>query len=262
MAIFRKGGAKVKTKVLLHGCNGRMGQVISKILEEDETCCIVAGVDLVVKENFSYPVYANAADCHDDIDVIIDFSNPVAFPAILDFAEKRKTPVVFATTGLSPEQKGQYLALSANVPVFASANMSLGINMLIQLAQKAAAILYPEFDIEIVEAHHNQKLDAPSGTALMIADEINHMTDDSMEYVYDRHNKREKRDVKELGIHSIRGGSIVGDHTVYFAGSQEVLEITHRAQSREIFAHGAIAAAKFLVTREPGLYSMKDLIGN
>jgi len=252
----------VKTKILLHGCNGRMGQFISNILEGNEAYSIVAGVDLIVKENFSYPVYASAFDCHTDIDVIIDFSNPIAFPSILAFAEKEKKPIVFATTGLSPEQKDQYLALSKSVPVFASANMSLGINMLIQLAQKAASVLYPEFDIEIVEAHHNQKLDAPSGTALMIADEINQTLGHSMEYVYDRHTKREKRDVKELGIHSIRGGSIVGDHTVYFAGALEVLEITHRAQSREVFARGAIAAAKFLVSQKPGLYSMKELIGN
>jgi 4-hydroxy-tetrahydrodipicolinate reductase len=252
----------MKTRILLHGCNGRMGQVISAILEASDTCSVVAGIDLVVKQNFSYPVYAGVSDCHEEFDVIIDFSNPIALPAILAFAQKQMKPVVIATTGFSPQVKEQYLALSGIVPVFVSANMSLGINLLVQLAQKAASVLYPEFDIEIVEAHHNQKLDAPSGTALMIADEINQTLDNAMEYVYDRHDKHEKRNGREIGIHSIRGGSIVGDHTVYFAGSQEVIEITHRAQSREVLARGAVAAAKFLSSQKPGLYSMKDLIGN
>lgn len=252
----------MSTNVLLHGCNGRMGQVISKILEDNEDCKVVAGIDLFGKSNFSYPVFTKPSDCDVDIDVIIDFSNPLALPAILDFALKAKKPIVIATTGLSTEMKEKYLESAANIPVFVSANMSLGINMLIQLAQKATSILYPAFDIEIVEAHHNQKLDAPSGTALMIADAINETADLSMEYVYDRHERRAKRDTKELGIHSIRGGSIVGDHTVYFAGALEGLEITHRAQSRDVFAHGAIAAAKFLAFQKPGLYSMKELIGN
>lgn len=250
----------MKTRVLLHGCNGRMGQVISAMLEDHDALMVSAGVDLNVKQNFSYPVYSNPVDCREEIDVIIDFSNPIALPSILSFAEKKSIPIVIATTGLSQEVKDHYLSLSKSIPVFVSANMSLGINMLIQLARIAAAKLYPEFDIEIVEAHHNQKLDAPSGTALMIADEINEAAGHAMDYVYDRHTRREKRDAKELGIHSIRGGSIVGDHTVYFAGAQETLEITHRAQSRDVLARGGIAAAKFLVSQKPGLYSMKDLI--
>jgi len=251
----------VNTKILLHGCNGRMGQVISKILDENSSCTVVAGIDLIAKENFSYPVYTKPADCKIDFDVIIDFSNSIALPAILDFAKNSKKPIVIATTGLTEEMKKKYMDFASDIPVFVSANMSLGINMLIMLAQKATSILYPEFDIEIVEAHHNQKLDAPSGTALMIADAINETTGSSLDYVYDRHNVRSKRQNKELGIHSIRGGTIVGDHTVYFAGGEEVLEITHRAQSRDVFARGAISAAKFLTSQAPGLYSMKDLIG-
>lgn len=249
------------TRILLNGCNGRMGQVISRTLADSKELSVVSGIDLMDKQNFSYPVFSNPTDVEIDFDVIIDFSNPSALPAILDFAEKKRKPIVIATTGLTSELKIRYLELSRVVPVFVSANMSLGINMLIELAKKATSILYPEFDLEIIEAHHNQKVDAPSGTALMIADAINDTANGSMEYVYDRHLVRAKREKTELGMHSIRGGSIVGDHTVVFAGAEEVLEITHRAQSRDVFARGAIAAARFLANQTPGLYSMKELIG-
>lgn len=250
------------TSILLHGCNGRMGQVISRILDGNDSCKVVAGIDLKGTQNFAYPVFTRPEDCSVDFDVIIDFSNPAALPSIMQFASQKKKPIVIATTGLSDELKKSCLDLSNQVGVFISANMSLGINMLIQLAQKATSILYPEFDIEILEAHHNQKLDAPSGTALMIADAINETADQVLEYTYNRQEKRAKREKKELGIHSIRGGTIVGDHTVYFAGGEEVLEITHRAQSRDVFARGAIAAAKFVASKGPGVYSMKELIGN
>lgn len=251
----------MSVKVLLNGCNGRMGRVISEILDNSDNCCVVAGVDIFDKQNFAYPVFTKPDLCNIDFDVIIDFSNPIALPAIIKFAKDKSKPIVIATTGLSDDLKSAYLELSKSVPVFVSANMSLGINMLIELATKAASILYPEFDIELIEAHHNQKLDAPSGTALMIADAINKTCDDVMNYEYDRHQKRAKREKSELGIHAVRGGTIVGDHTVLFAGSQEVIEITHRAQSRDVFARGAIAAAKFVSDKQPGMYSMKELIG-
>ncbi len=251
----------MKIRVLLNGCNGKMGHVISQILENSEECSVVAGIDLSNKQSFSYPVFLSPAQCDVESDVIIDFSNPIALPAIIKYSRSKNVPIVISTTGLTDEIKKEYLDLSKTVPVFVSANMSLGINILIELAKKATSILYPEFDIEIVEAHHNQKLDAPSGTALMIADAINETANNKMEYEYNRSAKRSKRQSRELGIHSIRGGTIVGDHTVYFAGQQEVIEITHRAQSREVFARGAIAAAKFLASKAPGLYSMKELIG-
>ncbi|MHB1483126.1 MAG: 4-hydroxy-tetrahydrodipicolinate reductase [Saccharofermentanales bacterium] len=254
----------LKTRILLHGCNGRMGQAISRICQESVDLEVTAGVDLVSKKMFDYPVFTDIADTSVDFDVIIDFSNPATggVMAVIDYAAKKDKPVVIATTGLSSEMKDSYIGLSKKVPVFVSANMSIGINMLIQLVKKAASVLSPDFDIEIVEAHHNQKLDAPSGTALMIADAINETLDDSLEYTYDRHSKHAKRSSNEIGIHSIRGGTIVGEHSVYFAGGEEVLEIAHRAQSREVFARGAIAAAKFIVTQKPGLYDMSDLIGS
>lgn len=251
-----------KIRILLHGCNGRMGKAITRICENNEGFEVVAGVDIDPKKLFDYPVFSRISDCNNDFDIIIDFSNPLALHEVLDYADIMAKPVVIATTGLPSEIKEKYLDVSKRVPVFVSANMSIGINMLIQLAKKATSILSPAFDIEIVEAHHNQKLDAPSGTALMIADAINETINHSLEYTYDRHEKRAKRSSSELGIHSIRGGTIVGNHTVYFAGAEEVLEITHRAQSREVFARGAIMAARFLLSKEAGLYDMEDLIGS
>jgi 4-hydroxy-tetrahydrodipicolinate reductase len=248
------------TRILLHGCNGKMGKVISQALEKNDTCLVVAGIDINTRSDFGYPVFSTPGECNADFDVIIDFSTMKALPAIVDFAKSSKKGIVIATTGLTEEYKYLYKALSLEVPVFVSANMSLGINILISLAQKATAILSDNFDIEIIEAHHNMKIDAPSGTALMIADSINETVDGRYNYEYDRHANHEARTKNEIGIHAIRGGTIVGDHTVLFAGSEEVLEITHRAQSRNVFAQGAIAAAKFIAFKEPGLYSMKELI--
>jgi len=252
----------METKILMHGCNGRMGKVISESLAGDNNCIVVAGIDINTEQYFSYPVFSSPENCTVDFDVIIDFSTPKALPALFDFAGKNKKAIVIATTGLTQDQKEHYLALSKSVPVFVSANMSLGINVLISLVKKATSLLHDSFDIEITEAHHNKKIDAPSGTALMIADEINKTVDSKYSYTYDRHSVREPRNESEIGIHAIRGGSIVGDHTVYFAGSEEVLEITHRARSRNVFAQGAIAAAKFVAFKSPGLYSMEDLVGN
>ncbi len=252
----------METKILMHGCNGRMGKVISQALSGDKNCIVVAGVDVNTEQYFAYPVFSSPEECNVDFDVIIDFSTPKALPSLFVFAGKNKKAIVIATTGLAEEQKESYLILSKSVPVFVSANMSLGINVLISLVKKATLLLHDSFDIEITEAHHNKKVDAPSGTALMIADEINKTVDGKYSYEYDRHLVREPRKESEIGIHAIRGGSIVGDHTVYFAGSEEVLEVTHRARSRNVFAQGAIAAAKFIAFKSPGLYSMEDLVGS
>ena len=252
----------METKILMHGCNGRMGKVISEALSDNENCFVVAGIDINTEEYFSYPVFSSPEECNIEFDVIIDFSTPKALPSLFDFAKRKNKAIVIATTGLSTEQKNSYCELSKSVPVFVSANMSLGINVLISLVKKAALLLHENYDIEITEAHHNKKIDAPSGTALMIADEINKSVNEKYTYTYDRHSIREPRRVDEIGIHAIRGGSIVGDHTVYFAGSEEVLEVTHRARSRNVFAQGAIAAAKFIAFKSPGLYSMEDLVGN
>lgn len=247
-------------RIFLNGCNGRMGKVITDICAQQTGVTIVAGADTNTSAS-SFPVYGTATDCKVDFDVLVDFSHVLALPAVMKLAEDQHKPLVMCTTGLSPENKQSLVDLSAKTAVFYSANMSLGVNILISLAQKAASILYPEFDIELIEAHHNQKLDAPSGTALMIADAMNDTLDHQLEYIYDRHNRLQKREKKELGIHAIRGGSIIGDHRVIFAGPEEVVTISHSAQTRNVFARGAVAAARYMCDKPVGLYSMKDLIG-
>lgn len=249
-------------RILLVGCNGRMGRTLSTLSTSGDRVRIVGGVDSNSSVLFDYPVFPSFEACNVVPDVIIDFSNPAALPSLIDFASQHSLPTVVATTGLDASHKEALKAASARIPVFVSANMSLGINLLLDLAAKAAAVLYPEFDIELVEAHHNQKLDAPSGTALMIADRVNEALENRLHYVYDRHSTRSKRDGYELGIHSIRGGSIVGEHTLLFAGPDEIVEIRHSAQSRDVFAHGAMKAACFLMGKAPGMYSMKDLIAS
>ena len=246
-------------RIFLNGCNGRMGKVITDICSLEQGVAIVAGADANAEPS-SFPVYPSAADCQEDFDVIIDFSHVLALPSVMKLAGDKRKPLVMCTTGLSDDNRKALTSLSEKTAVFYSANMSLGVNVLISLAQKAAAILYPGFDVEIVEAHHNQKIDAPSGTALMIADAINDTLDHQLEYVYDRHDLRQKRDPKELGLHSIRGGSIVGDHSVIFAGPEEVITISHNAQTRNVFARGAVAAARYMSGKTTGMYSMKDLI--
>lgn len=251
------------TKILLNGCLGRMGRVIQELARERDDVDIIAGVDYMVPEAevFSFPVYTNLADVAEDVDVLVDFSNPAALANILAFAKPKGLPVILCTTGYSEEQLAAIEAAAADVPVFTSGNMSLGINLLSELAKKAAEILYPGFNIEIIEAHHNQKLDAPSGTALMIADEITSVLPEKVGYEYDRSSRREKRPVEEIGIHSIRGGTIVGEHEVIFAGPDEVITLKHHAASRKIFANGALNAAVWLPGHPAGRYSMKDLIG-
>jgi 4-hydroxy-tetrahydrodipicolinate reductase len=252
-------------RIFLCGCNGRMGKVITDICLSEQGIAIVAGADInganINTDSSSYPVYSRAVDCKEKFDVIIDFSHVLAFSSVIELAEKSGKPLVMCTTGLSEENKKTLSELSGKSAVFYSANMSLGVNILICLVKKAADVLYPGFDIEIVEAHHNQKLDAPSGTALMIADAINETLNNQLEYVYDRHDVRQKRGTKELGMHSIRGGSIVGEHSIIFAGPEEVLTLSHSAQTRSVFARGAVAAARFMSGKKSGMYSMQDLIG-
>lgn len=248
--------------ILMSGCNGRMGQVITRLAGQSEDLRIAAGFDIVDSIKNSYPVFTDINKCDEKLDVIIDFSNPDAFGKLLDYALARRMPLVMCTTGLTQAQLKQLEESSKNIPVFFSANMSLGVNLLIDLVKKAAKVLEHNFDIEIIEKHHNQKLDAPSGTALAIADGINSALEEKQEYIYDRHSRRKKRSKTEIGIHAIRGGTIVGEHSVIFAGNDEIIEINHIANSKEIFATGALRAAKFLYNKEPGFYNMNDLIAN
>lgn len=245
----------------MHGCNGRMGQVITKIAEKDKEIQIIAGIDPRDELDNPYPVFCNVESCYADGDVIIDFSTAKAVDPLLDYVAKNKTPLVLCTTGLSEDQIHKVQELSTECPIFFSANMSLGINLMINLAKRAAQILYnANFDIEIIEKHHNQKIDAPSGTALAIADAINETLDNQLTYQYDRSSHREKRAKNELGIHAVRGGTIVGEHSLIFAGQDENFELKHTALSKEVFAVGAVKAAKFMYKRSPGLYNMGHLI--
>lgn len=238
-----------------------MGQVISRLVDEDDSCAIVAGFDVADNLQNSYPVFTAPTDYTGEADVIIDFSHPSALSGLLAYAKERSLPIVVATTGLSTDQRSELDLVSREIPVFFSANMSLGINLLIALAKKATAILEGNFDIEIVEKHHNQKIDAPSGTALAIADAISDTLQMPAEYVYDRHSVRRKRKKTEIGIHAVRGGTIVGDHDIIFAGTDEVIELRHSAASKEVFAVGSIKAAKFMANKPAGMYSMTELIG-
>ena len=248
------------THILLHGCGGKMGRVVERIVASDPSCQIVAGIDPSLL-SAAYPVFATPEQCTVAADVIIDFSTASAVDALLDYAAKTKTPLVLCTTGLSDEVLEKMKACTAQTAILKSANMSIGINLILNLVQKAAEALYDSgFDIEVVEKHHNQKIDAPSGTAMAIADAINDALDSSMHYVYDRSQTRQKRDRKEIGIHAIRGGSIVGEHDVIFAGQDEVITLSHQAMSKEIFAVGAVKAAKYLAEQGPGFYTMADVL--
>ena len=239
-----------------------MGQAI---VNESQKFCnmnIVAGVDINPDSSKSFPIFSSINDVNIKADIIIDFSNPLALNSILEYSQNQKLPVVICTTGFSKEQVEKINEASKNIPVFYSGNMSLGINLLIELCQKATNVLGDSFDIEIIEKHHNQKIDAPSGTALMIANGISEHLDEKYEYKYNRTTSREKRKKNEIGIHSIRGGTITGDHEVIFAGKDEIITISHHAASRNIFANGAINAAKYILNKTPGLYKMKNLINN
>lgn len=247
------------TNIILCGANGKMGHVIQSVVAGRDDCEIVAGVDINTESN-GFPVYSTFGEIKETADVIIDFSNPALLDSLLAYSKQNKVPVVIATTGYDDTQKAEIENAAKETAVFFTYNMSMGINLLATLAKKATAVLGKEFDIEIVEKHHNQKIDAPSGTALMLADAICEEIDDNMKYEYDRHSKREKRSKNEIGIHSVRGGTIVGEHEIIFAGRDEIITLSHSARSKEIFAVGAVNAAVFMSGKDSGMYSMKDLI--
>ena len=250
------------TRIIMSGCNGAMGQKITAIAAADPDAEIVAGIDICDDGHQSYPVFSQISECDVEADVIIDFSTPKIISDILAYSKAKKVPAVLCTTGYSKEQLAEIEAASKETALLKSANMSLGINTLIHLLKEAAKVLATEgFDVEIVEKHHNQKLDAPSGTALALADSVNEAMNNQYEYIYDRSDRRSKREKKELGISAVRGGTIVGEHEVIFAGVDEVVTFSHTAYSKNVFAKGAVAAAKFLAGKEPGFYDMADVIG-
>ncbi|CDA28804.1 MAG: 4-hydroxy-tetrahydrodipicolinate reductase [Eubacterium sp.] len=249
------------TNIIMNGCNGRMGRMITDIANKDTDVQIVAGIDAYDKVTNDYPVFTNIFDCNVDADVIIDFSTASAVDDLLKYAVEKKIPVVLCTTGLTSEQLDNVQKASEKVAILKSANMSLGINTLMKILKVATEVLANRgYDIEIVEKHHNQKLDAPSGTALALADCINQVLNNEYDYTYDRSSRREKRPEKEIGISAVRGGTIVGEHEVIYAGIDEVIEIKHTAYSRAVFAKGAVDAAKYLASKETGMYNMADVL--
>ena len=245
--------------IIVSGANGKMGRVIESCILARNDCKIIAGVDINTEVYSDFPIYKSITGISNKADVIIDFSHPSALNDVLNYAIKTKTPLVAATTGYSDEQIAQIKDASKLIPVFFTFNMSIGINLLVDLAKKATAILGDQFDIEIIEKHHNQKIDAPSGTAIMLANAINETGNNRYKYEYDRHSKRQKRDKKEIGIHAVRGGTIVGEHEVIFAGRDEVITLSHSAMSKDVFAVGSINAAVFLSGKSAGLYDMSNL---
>ena len=248
-------------KIIISGCSGHMGRVVERLCAADPQVEVAAGFDVLGSADRDFPVYTSPSQFSGRADAVIDFSSPAALDGLLDFAKRTKTPLVLATTGYTPEQTAQIGAAATQVPIFRSANMSLGINVLLELVKKAASVLGDSYDIEIVERHHRRKVDAPSGTALMIADAAAASCGHETEYVFERHSARQPRDKKEIGISAVRGGTIVGEHEIIFAGHDEVIEIRHTALSREIFAQGAVEAAKFMTTvKTPGLYDMSQLM--
>lgn len=248
-------------RFIISGCNGHMGQVVSKICEENPQVKTVAGFNRTPVQKNDFPVYADPMEYTGTADAVIDFSNPANLSSLLRWCVEKQVPIVLCTTGYSPEQLAEIKAASQKVPVFRSGNMSLGVNLLVELVKKAASVLGADYDIEIVERHHNRKVDAPSGTAIMLADAAASAAPYDAAYVYDRQSVRKRREKNEIGISAVRGGNIVGDHEVIFAGQQEVVELKHSALSRDVFAEGAVKAAIFMSgTKSPGLYDMKDVL--
>ncbi len=245
--------------ILLNGCNGRMGQVITRLAEETEGVQIVAGIDSHGESNGNYPVFKSTSDVNVKADVIIDFSHFSAVPNLLQYAIEAKTPIVVATTGLDEECFAMLDKASKEIPVFRSANMSVGINALAKAVTGITPVLEEKFSVEIIEKHHTKKLDSPSGTAILLADKVNDACETKKNYIYGRHGKDDKYEMTDLGIHAIRGGTIPGEHIVIYAGPDEVIELKHTAYSRDIFGNGAIKAAKFIIGQEKGLYSMDDM---
>ncbi|MCM1569350.1 MAG: 4-hydroxy-tetrahydrodipicolinate reductase [Roseburia sp.] len=249
------------TRIIMHGCNGKMGQSISALVAADTETCMVAGIDLMDDGHNPYPVFTDIGDCDVEADCLIDFSGVTGVERMLDYCVEKKLPCVLCTTGLSDKQQKLVEEASKKVAILRSANMSMGINLMLKLLKEAAGVLAPAgYDIEIVEKHHNLKLDAPSGTALALADSINEEFGNQYEYVYDRSGRRERRPEKEIGISAVRGGTIVGEHDVIFAGPDEVITFSHTAYSKQVFGKGAVQAAKFLAGKEPGLYHMSHVI--
>ena len=249
-------------KVMMHGCNGAMGQVISGIIEESESAVMAAGIDFKDDGHNPYPVFKNLEDCNVDVDVIIDFSSSKATDRLLSYVAEKQIPLVLCTTGLSEEQLKKVEETSKKTAILRSANMSLGVNVLLKLVNTAAKVLAEaDFDIDIVEKHHKLKVDAPSGTALALADAVNEALHNEYEYVYDRSQRRIRRPKKEIGISAVRGGTIVGQHDVIFAGQDEVIEFHHTAYSKAIFGKGAVSAAIYLAGKPAGMYDMSDVIG-
>ena len=250
-------------KVVVSGCNGHMGQIVAQLCGEMDNMEVCAGFDLLGAGSADYPVFASPALFSGQADAVVDFSSPAALNGLLEYGVSRRVPLVLATTGYSEEQLAAIDKAAAAVPIFRSGNMSLGINVLSSLVKKAAAALGADFDVEVVERHHNRKVDAPSGTALMLAAAAAEALPYEPEYVYDRQSVRRPRGKTEIGISSVRGGNIVGDHEVIFAGRDELVELKHSALSREVFASGALHAARYLSgVKKPGLYSMDDLVGS
>lgn len=247
-------------KIAICGANGKMGHFVANCIASREDCTVIAGIDSYTKQYSDFPIVETPDQMTEVPDVIIDFSNPSTLDSLLAYGIANNVPLVLATTGYSQEQIEQIHKAGEQIPVFFTFNMSLGINLLCELAKKAAALLGGQFDIEILEKHHNQKIDAPSGTAIMLANAINDTLDQQYHYVYDRQSKREKRDPKEIGMHSVRGGTIVGEHDIIFAGNDEVITLSHSAASKNVFAVGAVNAAVFLCGKPAGMYDMGKLV--
>lgn len=248
------------TGIAICGANGKMGKTVYNCISAREDCKVIAGIDINTEQYADFPIIDSPSKLPEKPDVIIDYSNPASLDGLLEYCLSTGTPIVLATTGYSDEQINKIKSAAEQIPVFFTFNMSLGINLLVQLAKKAASVLGDQFDIEIVEKHHNQKIDAPSGTAIMLANAINETLDNKYHYVYDRHSQRKKRDKNEIGMHAIRGGTIVGEHDVIFAGHDEVITLSHSAASKSVFAEGSINAAIYLSDKSAGLYDMSSLV--
>ncbi|MGN0634334.1 MAG: 4-hydroxy-tetrahydrodipicolinate reductase [Oscillospiraceae bacterium] len=248
------------TNIAICGANGKMGRVIADIIANRDNCTVVAGIDKITDKYGDFEIFPSPAEMNVKPDVIIDFSHPSTLDGLLEYCLSNGVPLVIATTGYSEEQIAKIRKAGESIPVFFTFNMSLGINLLAELAKKAVSVLEGQFDIEIIEKHHNQKIDAPSGTAIMLAETINNTLETKCGYVYDRHSVRAKRTKNEIGIHSVRGGTIVGEHEIIFAGRDEVISLKHEAHSKSVFAVGSVNAAVFLSKKEPGMYDMSDML--
>lgn len=248
------------SKIVISGSSGKMGHAVADVISTRTDCEVIAGIDLNPVKYSDFTVYNSPVELPETPDVIVDFSHPSALDGLLDYALTNGVALVLASTGYIPEQTAKIKSSAVQIPIFFTANMSLGINLLSELAKKAAAVLGGQFDIEIIEKHHSRKLDAPSGTALMLAEAINEVSNEKYNYTYDRHSVRRARDPREIGILSLRGGTIVGEHDIVFAGRDEVITLSHSAASKEVFAVGAVNAAVFISGKAPGLYSMSDLL--